>query len=146
MPVNLTIESLNQDLSGEATNLSVLRPLYNIKKKKTRLLVQKGIENILLRMDDIILFYTENKITYVIDRFEKKYLSDYSLTDLERELDGVSFFRANRQYIINVDYVKSFRACDKVKIRVEMNLHVLSHSIIVSQETAPAFRKWMYEA
>lgn len=146
MPANLTIESLSENLPGIAPNLSVLRPLYNSKKRKTRLLVQKGIENILLRMEDIILFYTENKITYVIDRFEKKYLSDYSLTDLEKELDEASFFRANRQYIINVDYVKCFRACDKVKIKVEMNLHVLSHCIIVSQETAPAFRKWINEA
>jgi DNA-binding LytR/AlgR family response regulator len=146
MPAELTIKTLPVDLDVLPGTPAGCPPFYAIKKRKTRFLVQKGIENILLRMEDIILFYTENKITYVIDRFEKKYLIDYSLTDLERELETVSFFRANRQYIINVDHVKSFRACDKVKIKVEMNLQILNHCVIVSQETAPAFRKWIYEA
>jgi DNA-binding LytR/AlgR family response regulator len=123
-----------------------MHPASQQKKKKTRLLVQKGIENLLLRIDDIVLFYTETKIVYVIDNFEKKYFIDSSLTDLEKELDEKCFFRANRQYIINIDHIRSFRAFEKVKIRVDMNLHTLQHSIVVSQETAPSFRKWVYEA
>lgn len=146
MSANLAANTLSNDLAVVPDVSFAINSLYAVKKKRTRLLVQKGIENILLRLDDIILFYTESKLTYVIDKFEKKYLINYSLTDLERELDGFAFFRANRQYIINVDYVKSFRACDKVKIKVDMNLQVLNHCIIVSQETAPVFRKWMYEA
>src|ERR1700733_3096221 len=43
-------------------------------KKKIRLLVRKGLENISLRLDEIALFYTENKIVYVIDHTGKKYL------------------------------------------------------------------------
>lgn len=145
MLINHDITTLN-DAASIPADFAAINNFRIGKKKRTRLLVQKGQENILLRLDDIILFYTESKITYVIDKFEKKYLIDYSLTDLERELDAISFFRANRQYIINVEHVKSFRACDKVKIKVEMNLQVLNHSIIVSQETAPSFRKWMYGA
>ena len=144
MPVNLLINSAHREFPGEQENSFPGTALHAIKKRKTRLLVQKGIETIVLRLEDIVLFYTESKITYVIDKFEKKYLVDYSLTELERELDAISFFRANRQYIINVDHVKSFRACDKVKIKVEMDLLLLNHCIIVSQETAPSFRKWMY--
>lgn len=115
------------------------------KKKKTRLLVQKGVENILLRMDDIVLFYTENKIVYVIDRFEKKYLIYGHLSEIEQDLDPLAFFRANRQYIIGINFIKSFRAYEKVKIKVDMNPES-SHWIIISQETAPLFRKWIYEA
>ncbi|MCW3118771.1 MAG: response regulator transcription factor [Chitinophagaceae bacterium] len=115
-------------------------------KKKTRLLVRKGLENISLRLDEIALFYTENKIVYVTDNSGKKYLADKNLTDLEEELDDTMFFRANRQYIVNINYVKGFKAYEKVKLVVELSIPELTHCIIISQETAPAFRKWMYEA
>ncbi|MCR6721090.1 MAG: response regulator [Chitinophagaceae bacterium] len=40
--------------------------------KRKRVLVRKGLENISLRLEDVILFYTENKLVYVIDRWGKK--------------------------------------------------------------------------
>ena len=118
---------------------------YRIKKKKERLLVQKGIENILLRIDDIAFFYTENKIVYVIDKLDKKYLVYSNLCELEEDLDPQVFFRANRQYIISINFIKSYRAYEKVKIKVDMTSES-GHWIVISQETAPDFRTWIYEA
>ena len=91
-------------------------------KKKTRLLVRKGLENISLRLEEIALFYTENKIVYVTDQAGKKYMADKNLTDLEEELDDTMFFRANRQYIVNINFVKGFKAYEKVKLLVELSL------------------------
>lgn len=126
-------------------------PIENLVKfingrKKSRFVVRKGMENIALRLEDIALFYTENKIVYVIDRFAKKYLADRNLSDLEEELDADVFFRANRQYIININYVKGFKSYEKVKLQVDLTIPEINHCIIISQENAPAFRKWMYEA
>ena len=108
--------------------------------------MQKGFENVLLRLEDVVLVYTESKVVYVIDRTGKKYLSDYSLSDLEKEINPLLFFRANRQYIINIEFIRSFRPFERVKIKVSMELHGLDPNIVISQETAPAFRKWMQEA
>ena len=55
--------------------------------KKKRILVKKGMENISLRLDDVVLFYTENKIVYVVDRWGKKYIADKNLGEMENELD-----------------------------------------------------------
>jgi DNA-binding LytR/AlgR family response regulator len=119
---------------------------YVTQKKKTRLVVRKGLENIALKLEDIVLFYTENKIVYAIDRDGKKYMADKNLSDLEPELDESIFFRANRQYILNMNYIKAFKAYEKVKLIVDLTLPDLNHCIIISQETAPAFRKWMHDA
>lgn len=143
---NLLIDNSSNNFERPEVKSIGLQPLYSIKKRKTRLLVQKGLENILLRLEDIVLFYTDNKVVYVADRFEKKYLINSSLLELEQELDPFIFFRANRQYIININFIKSFRAYEKVKIKVDLNLSELNHCIIVSQETATHFRKWIYEA
>lgn len=114
--------------------------------KKKRIVVKKGIENILLRLDDTVLFYTENKIVYVVDRWGKKYLTDKKLSELETELDSTVFFRANRQYIININFIRGFKPYEKVKLSLDFTLNEINHVIIISQETAPQFREWMHNA
>ena len=130
--------------AGSASPVDNLFKFIN-NRKRTRLLVKRGIENIALKLNDIILFYTENKVVYVLDRFLKKYITDKTLTELEEELDDQTFFRANRQYIINVNFIRGFKPYDKVKLSVDLNVPEINHSITISQETAPAFRKWMCE-
>ncbi len=146
MSDSLLIERRDEAFEKSGEGAFQKQSLYSIKKKRTRLLVRKGLENILLRLEDIVLFYTESKIVYVIDRLEKKYLMDSHLAELEVELDAMVFFRANRQYIININFIKSFKAYEKVKIKVDLNIPDLNHYIIISQETTPVFRKWMNEA
>jgi DNA-binding LytR/AlgR family response regulator len=108
--------------------------------------VKKGLESISLRLEDVVLFFTENKIVYVVDQWGKKYLIDRNLGELEEDLDNSIFFRANRQYIVNINYIKGYKPYEKVKLQIDLVPTELNYSIIISQETAPAFRKWMYEA
>jgi len=118
------------------------------KKKRKRLVVKRGIENISMILENLVLFYTENKIVYTIDDMGKKYIVERSLSELTYELDNSIFFRANRQYIININHVKSFKAYEKVKLKVDLKIDEVNtqHCVIVSQETAPAFKKWIHEA
>lgn len=116
-------------------------------KKRSRLIVNKGLENIVLLRNEIGLFYTKHKIVYVVDKSGKKYLVDRNLAELEQELDGQLFFRANRQYIININFIKSFKAYEKVKLAIVLNVPDINPNvIIISQETAPEFRRWIYGA
>ncbi len=135
---------LEKHFSDHHSLNGLLQYLGNHKKK--RLIVKKGLENISLRLDDVVLFYTENKIVYVIDRWGKKYLAENNLSELEVDLDDNTFFRANRQYIININFVRGFKAYEKVKLQVDLTLPELNHCIIVSQEMAPQFREWMHNA
>ena len=135
---------LQHHFSGKTDISKIVNPF--LQTKKTRLVVKKGIESIALPFDDIVLFFTENKVVYVIDKSGKKYLSDKNLSDLEMELDKNRFFRANRQYIVNINYIRSFKPYEKVKLQIDLATTDVNHAIIVSQETAPAFRKWVYEA
>ena len=132
--------TLENHFALHSSFLQLFRP-----KIRTRLLVRKGIENIPLKMEDIVVIYTENKLVYVIDKDGKKYIAEQHLADLEEELDDSIFFRANRQYIINISYVKSYKAYEKVKLQVDLVFPDLTRQIIVSQEMAPHFRKWINE-
>ncbi len=115
-------------------------------KFKTRLMVKKGIESIPLLVQDIVIIYTENKLVYVIDKDGRKYIADKHLSELEQELDNSIFFRVNRQYIVNVSFIKSYKSYEKVKLQVDLTMPDLHHHhIVVSQEMAPSFRKWISE-
>ena len=136
-------QMLKEHFSGTAEK--PLQKLINAldADRRSRLMVKRGIEFIPMRLQDIVLFYTENKVVYVIDRENKKYMVDKSLGDLEEELDPRHFFRANRQYIINIEYIKSYKVYEKLKLQVNLTLPEIRHSIIISQETAPVFKKWV---
>lgn len=112
------------------------------KTRKSRIVVKKGIEFQSILLEDVAYFYTEQKISFLVTRDGKKFLVDKNLKELEEELDPKKFYRANRKFIIHIDFVKSYRSYDKIKILVELTVP-LSEEIIVSQESAIDFRKWI---
>ncbi|MBA2250207.1 MAG: response regulator transcription factor [Chitinophagaceae bacterium] len=117
-----------------------------IDKKKSRMIVKKGTENVVMKMEEIAAFYSENRLAYAIDRFGKKFLTDKNLGELEQELDQSIFYRANRKYIVNINFIKGYRSFEKVKLKVELSLpEIHNHNMIVSQESAPHFRRWVMD-
>jgi DNA-binding LytR/AlgR family response regulator len=113
---------------------------------KTRLLVQKGVEFIALKIEDIVLLYTENRLVYALDKNEKKYIVNKKLNQLEEELNTKTFFRANRQCIISINFIRSFRTYERVKLAIDLSLTNFKFPVIISQENAANFRKWISEA
>jgi DNA-binding LytR/AlgR family response regulator len=118
---------------------------HPIVKKKTRLIVRKRDEYVSLAIRDIAFIYRNDTIIVVYDRFENKYLCEKNLSVLESELDDAMFFRANRQYLININYVRGFKMFEKVKLQVFLKIPVEGHQIIISQKTTPLFKKWVSE-
>lgn len=115
-------------------------------KKKTRLLVKRGVMHISLLLADIALIYTKDKLVYAIDRDAKKYLVDKTLRELQQELDATIFFRVSRQYIVNVNFIKSFKPYKKVKLLVDLSFNQLAELVIVSPQVVPVFKKWINNA
>ncbi len=110
---------------------------------KYRLIARKGLDHVPLKMEDVALFYTENRLTFLIDKDGKKYIVDNILSSLETELDKSKFYRANRQSIINIDYIKGYKTAEKVKVSVEMNIDAIKSPIMISQDSAADFREWI---
>lgn len=116
------------------------------RKIKTRLIVKSGNENIIVSVMDIALLYIEDRTVVVIDQFSKKYFFQKNLSELENDLDKRTFFRANRQVIINIHFIKGFIVTECNKLKVAMTLPCPYPAIIISQETAPLFKKWICES
>lgn len=116
------------------------------KPVKSRMIVRNGKENIALPITDIVFFRTEHRCVFVTDQQGNEYTSDKSLSDIEAELDKERFFRVNRQYIVNINFIHGFKPYERVKLLVELTVPELKHNVVVSQEMAPQFREWIYNA
>ncbi|HET7118197.1 MAG TPA: LytTR family DNA-binding domain-containing protein [Hanamia sp.] len=115
-------------------------------KKKSRLIVKKDGENIVLPVIDMALLYFDKRTVNVIDRFSKKYFFHKNLSEIEEFLDESVFFRANRQTIVNINFIKGFTALECNKIKVALTLACNEPAIIISQQTVPLFKKWLCES
>ena len=111
--------------------------------KRTRVIVRLGSEYLVLPAPQIMMFYTVNKIVFCITNNGKKYVVEgTNLNQLIEELPKQFFFRANRQVIINIYFIQSFKPIGNGRIQINMQLDIFE-PILVSQENASEFRRWV---
>lgn len=124
---------------------TVFNNLNSQEKKKSRIIVKRGMEFQAIRTEDIVYFFTEHKLVFLVDKDNRKYMAEANnLAELEVELDTNMFYRANRKYIVNANFIRRFKPLERSKISVELTLPV-DEEIIVSQENSSAFKKWISE-
>ncbi len=131
---------------GGNNNISLPDYFGKHDRKRSRILVRRGVEFQTVRIEDAGYFFTEHKLIFLVDKENRKYMAEKSnLSELEEELDKNLFYRANRKYIINANYIKRFKPLEKSKISVELVLPV-NEEIIISQENSASFKKWIGES
>jgi DNA-binding LytR/AlgR family response regulator len=133
------------EVKGMSTQEQLLRHPH-FSKRPQRMLVKKGAETHMLKISEAALFYIEKNVVFVIDCQGKKFICDRSLTSMEADLDPRLFFRLSRQHIVNIEAIKSFRSYERVKLEVKLTIEGSMPLLIVSQQTAPLFKKWICES
>ena len=109
---------------------------------KKRFLVKRGTDYISIKTDEIAYFYAAQKLVCLVDSKSQKFILDQSLADLEKQLDPSQFYRVNRKYLINLNAIKRIKTFPKSKLQLEIH-PAPSEDIIISQESAAAFKAWM---
>ncbi|UOE38159.1 LytR/AlgR family response regulator transcription factor [Chryseobacterium oryzae] len=126
--------------SDQAIKSSDIKQL--IKKEKTvlsRILVKIGYNLKIVQTQEVSCFFSENKIVYLQTQ-ERIYPSDFTLDELEDALDEKKFFRVNRQYIINSDYIKNIHTSPNYKVELEFQPQ---EEITVSRDRVKDFKDWL---
>ncbi len=95
-----------------------------------------------IHTDDVSCFVRNDRQVLVITPQGKRYTLSISLSELENKLDPSRFFRINRQYIANIDYIKkvSFFFNSKLKVNI---MGCDDDKILVSKERSAAFKAWL---
>lgn len=97
-----------------------------------------------INVNDVFSFHSLNKITYAEIQDITKVSVDLSLDKLESQLDPKKFYRVNRQYIVNINAVKSIEPHYNGKwvLRLKNNP---KEEIIIPKEKAAKFKKWVVD-
>lgn len=83
-------------------------------------------------------------VNYAILFNGEKYSLDYvSLDEVEELLDPKLFFRANRQYIINLDAIQSVKPMENSKLIIRLKEPNHKIEIDTSRQKSPEFKKWL---
>lgn len=111
------------------------------KKYKERFAVHAGRSVTMLAAEDIVLFLKED-IIYLINREGKKFITDYrSLDEVEELISPKLFYRANRQHLVQLIFIESYRSDDTGKLILKMR-YAKTEDITISKEKAAEFKKW----
>jgi DNA-binding LytR/AlgR family response regulator len=111
----------------------------NYKKRYT---AKVGEHLKLFHTDDIKLFYTENKGTYLHLENGRNYLIDSKLETLVDELDPAIFFRISRQAIININAIDDMISYTNSRIQIKISTFK-EQDLIVSRERVKEFKTWL---
>lgn len=109
------------------------------KQKLSRVLVKIGYNLKIVQTNEISCFFSENKIVY-LQTTERMFPTDFTLEELEEVLEESKFFRVNRQFIINLDFIKNIHTSPYYKVEMEFQPE---EEITVSRERVKDFKDWL---
>lgn len=122
---------------------ALANPQQSMNKYKERFLVNIRNQWMPVATSDIACFAKET-LNYVYLFNGERYMLDFStLDDVEELLNPNQFYRANRQYIINIDAIQTVKPVENSKLTIRLKEPNHKFEIDMSREKAPVFKKWV---
>jgi DNA-binding LytR/AlgR family response regulator len=109
---------------------------------RSRLLINLADGFQKLDTNKIAWLISSNKITTAVTFDGHHHVVDFTLDRLEKELDPAKFFRANRQYILNIETIHKVENWFNGKLVVKTQPDI-KEKIVVSRERAKSFKDWI---
>lgn len=111
-------------------------------KTKNRFLISKGENYHYIETTDIAHFYSEEGVVFLHTFQNKRFIINYTLDQLEQQLDSRLFFRVSRNCIGNVKAIESVNKYFNSRLKLSF-LPACPHEVLVSRVRVPDFLKWM---
>ena len=109
---------------------------------RTRILVPLVDGYLKLNINDVAWFHSSQKVTTAYTLQGNPHILDMTLEKLENELDPKKFFRANRQFILNISAIHRIENWFNGKLVIKAQPES-SEQIVVSRERARSFKEWL---
>lgn len=137
----LKLEKIGAEKSNEA-HKNLHRLLENLAPKPllTRLPSKIGGKVQILIVNEIPVFFAEDKMTFAQNAEGRNLPVAYSLSELEKRLDKSTFFRLGRNLILNVNFIEEVRFTSRVVIRLK---NAQKTEIAVARERVKALKEFL---
>ncbi|OQP65923.1 hypothetical protein A3860_15135 [Niastella vici] len=112
------------------------------KEYKTRFLVKKGSRYFSIEAKNVAHVYTRERVHYIKTFDGADYIIENNLDVLEQQLSPETFFRVNRQFIVNYTSVKEVITWFDGKLKLIIKPDPFEE-IIISRLKAGDFKNWL---
>ena len=109
---------------------------------KDRFLVKVGDKIILIRVENIAFFYSENKTTFLVTDECREYIVDDSLDAIESRLNPANFFRIGRSYIVSLAQIQVVTKHFGSRLNVQLRSSKRD-DLFVSRARTSEFLDWL---
>lgn len=108
-----------------------------------RFMVHKGNVIRTIPAGDVAYAYIHGKGQLIIvDSHNESYLVESTLDRLEQRLNPAMFFRINRQFIVNINAIRTIIPVDAVRMKIETT-PASKEELVVSSKRIRQFRDWL---
>lgn len=112
------------------------------KEFRKRFLVKHAQKLISIDIDQIMYFYSEDRLNFFKTLDDKKFLLDYTMDEIENMLNPIEFFRINRAFIVSIKSIDQIN--EYFGSRLKLNLKPsIDKETLVSREKVADFKDWM---
>ncbi|GAA6765607.1 hypothetical protein AAFH68_15430 [Flavobacterium sp. CGRL1] len=127
---NLTHDTIEDDKSKDSET------------PKKRILTYHKDELIKLDIENIAYVLLDTGITYIYTFDNRQFTSSNSLDEIMKWLDQTIFYRANRQFIVNINSISSILLYGKnqLKLIIKPDSKI---DIIISKNKVSEFKNWL---
>ncbi len=108
---------------------------------KTRFLVRVGDQLRSVMIEEIAYFYADDDVVFAMLKDRKRYIVDFTLNEMESQLDPGKFFRATRGCIAGIDSIRKVSKYFNSRLALELD-PPMEEQVLVSRVNVPAFLKW----
>ena len=119
--------------------------LYQLISIEGTLKVQQGGKISLIKYLKIAFIYSENKIVYIVKNDGTTVITDFTLNEVASKISEQSFFRVNRQIILNIHSIEQVQAIENGKLSIILKptiTHKKAFYINISRYKKQEFMSW----
>jgi len=144
--LDIAVEKYRKLISPTPTiDMQMIRQLFTSSQApeyKKRFSVKVGDHIKIIPIEDVELFYSEFKGTFLHTFEGRTFLLDTTLEALEKELDPTQFFRVSRKYFIAHTALKDIVLYSNSRLKLTLKSYN-KEEIIVSRERVGEFKEWL---
>lgn len=111
-------------------------------RTKNRFLISKGDSYHYIDTKDIAHFYSEEGVVFLHSFNDKRFIINYTLDQLDQQLDDRLFFRVSRNCIGNIRAIEDIAKYYNSRLKLSFSPRC-PHEVLVSRIRVPHFLKWM---
>lgn len=119
--------------------MSAAKPAHSY---KARFLVKAGDKIKSISIEEITVFYSLEKATYLLNREKRSYAIDFAPDHLETLLNPENYFRINRKYMLSLEACSNITAWSNSRLKLRID-GLEDQEIIVARERVQEFKEWL---